>query len=90
VGPDGKELPKDDTGAYVGTGEQKFDEIQTDTTDDPLCDEAGNPVEAGTVEAILRKVKEHFVDEAETEILHVTVQETKSIGEYTGLEVMKP
>lgn len=90
VDPKGVELPKDDNGAYVGTGEQKIDVTKTDTTDDPLCDEAGNPVEAGTVEAMLRRVKDHFADEAETEVLHVTVQETKSVGEYTGAEVMKP
>jgi hypothetical protein len=89
VDPNGKELPKDDAGAYIGTGVQRLEAIQTNTIDDPLCDEAGNPVEAGTVEALLRKVKEHFAEEADTEILRVTVQETKPVGEYTGPEVMK-
>jgi hypothetical protein len=90
VDTQGTELPKDETGAYVGAGIQKIDVTTTDTTDDPLCDEAGNPIEAGTVEAMLRRIKEHFADEGETEVLHVTVQETKSVGEYTGKEVMEP
>lgn len=89
VDPSGKELPKDDAGVYIGTGTQKIDVSTTDSTDDPLMDEAGNPIEAGTVEALLRKVKEHFEGEEDTQVLHVTVQETKTIAEVSGEELKK-
>jgi hypothetical protein len=88
VGPDGKELPKDpDTGKYIGEGAQRFETTTTDSTDDPMTDEAGNPVEAGTIEALLRRVKEHFDGEDNVEVLRVTVQEIKTIKEISGAEL---
>ena len=91
MGPDGKELPKDDAGKYVGVGAQRYETTTTDSTDDPLTDEAGNPLEAGTVDAMLRKVKEHFSKEEHenVEVLKVTVQEIKTIQEVTGEELRK-
>jgi hypothetical protein len=90
VGLDGKELLKDEkTGLYIGTGTQRFESTTTDSTDDPLTDEAGNPIEAGTVEALLRKIKEHFGKEENenVEILKVSVQEIKTIQEFSGAEL---
>ncbi len=91
VDPQGKELLKDESGAYIGTGVQKFEVTKTESTDDPLTDEAGNVVTAGNVEALLRKVKEHFgVDEAENvEILEVSVCETLVLKKVTGEELAK-
>jgi hypothetical protein len=91
VGPDGKELLKDDKGVYIGTGTQKFEVTTTDSTDDPLTDEAGNPVTAGSPEALLRKVKEHFAAEEfeNVEILEVSVQETLTMRKVTGEELAK-
>ena len=93
MGPDGKELPADPDkpGHYVGTGTQKFEVTKTESTDDPLTDEAGNPVTAGSPEALLRKVKEHFaVEEFENvEILEVSVQETLTMRKVTGEELAK-
>jgi hypothetical protein len=86
VGLDGKELLKDDNGLYIGTGTQKFESTTTNSTDDPLTDENGNPVEAGTVESLLRKIKEYFGKEEHenVEIIKVSVQEIKTIAEYSG------
>jgi len=92
VGPDGKELLRDDrTGAYVGTGTQKVERIQTDVTDDPLIDEAGNVVTAGTPEALLRKVKEHFEADGleNVAILEVAIAETLVVRRVTGEELAK-
>jgi hypothetical protein len=91
VGPDGKELPKDADGAYIGTGVPKFELTKTDSVDDPLTDETGNPVTAGSPEALLRKVKEHFAaDEFENvEILEVAIQETLTMRKVTGEELKK-
>ena len=91
VGPDGKELLKDDNGAYIGTGTQKFDVTKTESTDDPLTDEAGNPVTAGNPDALLRRVKEHFgAEEFENvEILEVSIQETLTMKKVTGQELAK-
>jgi hypothetical protein len=93
VGLDGKELPADPAspGKYLGTGVQKIETTTTDSTDDPLTDESGNPVEAGTVDALLRKVKEHFSREEHenVEVQRVTVQEIKTIQEVTGEELRK-
>jgi hypothetical protein len=91
VGPDGKELPKDDTGKYIGTGTQKIETSTTSSTDDPLTDEAGNVVEAGTVDSLLRKVKEHFGREEHenVEIQKVIIQEIKTIQEVSGEELRK-
>lgn len=88
----GKELSKDDaTGAYVGVGVQKVERIETEVTDDPLTDEAGNVVTAGNPEALLRKVKEYFAaDEFENvKVLEVAVQETLVMRRVTGEELAK-
>lgn len=91
MGLDGKELLKDDEGRYIGTGTQRFETTTTDSTDDPLTDESGNQIEAGTVDALLRKVKEHFSKEEHenVEVLKVTVQEIKTLQEVTGEELKK-
>lgn len=91
MGPDGKELPKDDSGAYIGTGTQKFEKTETDSTHDPLTDEAGNIVTAGNPDALLRKVKEHFAaDEFENvKVLEVSIQETLTMKHVTGEELAK-
>jgi hypothetical protein len=52
-------------------------------------DEAGNPIEAGTPEAVLKKVKEHFAEEEDTEILSVIVLETKPVREVSAAEFAK-
>lgn len=89
MGPDGKELPTGDDGKYVNpdAGTQKFDLTTTESTDDPLTDEAGNPVEAGTIEALLRRVKEHFDGEDNVEVLRVAVQEIKTVKDISGAEL---
>jgi hypothetical protein len=91
VGPDGKELPKDDKNAYIGSGTQKLESTTTNSTDDPLTDEAGNIVTAGTPEALLRRVKEYFAAEEfeNVEILEVSVQETLTVRKVTGEELSK-
>ncbi len=93
MGLDGKELPSDPDkpGGYLGTGVQRFEATTTDSTDDPLTDEAGNQIEAGNVDALLRKVKEHFQKEEHenVEIQRVTVQEIKTVKELTGEELAK-
>jgi hypothetical protein len=91
VGPDGKELPKDDQGKYVGSGTQKIESTVTIAVDDPLTDEAGNTVEAGTVDALLRKVKEYFGREEHenVEVQRVVVQEIKTVQEVSGEELRK-
>lgn len=91
VGPDGKELLKDDAGKYVGTGTQKIETTTTPSIDDPLTDESGNQIEAGTVDALLRKVKEHFGREEHenVEVQKVVVQEIRTIQEFTGEELRK-
>lgn len=93
VGPDGKELPKnpEDPRIYIGIGTQKVEKMVTPVTDDPLTDEAGNVVTAGTPDALLRKVKEHFEAEGfeNTEILEVAVQETLVMKRVTGEELAK-
>lgn len=89
VDPSGKELPKDDLGAYIGTGTQKVEEISTETTVDPVTDENGNPLEAGTPEALLRSVKAHFDEYENIEVLSVKVQETKTVREISGADLAK-
>lgn len=89
VGPDKKELPKDDQGRYIGTGTPKIDVTETESTENPVMDEAGNPVEAGAVDALLLKVKAHFAEEEDTEILSVTVLETKPVREVAAAEFAK-
>ncbi len=83
--PSGKPLPvNEQTGDQIGTGSQKYETIETETTDAPLTDEAGNPVEAGTPEALLRKVKEHFAEAEDTTVLHVIVRKTETASEMSG------
>ena len=55
------------------------------------ADEQGNVVEAGTVDALLRRVKEHFQREEHenVEVQKVVVQEVKTIQELTGEELRK-
>ena len=93
VGQDGKELPADpnNPGKYLGTGIQKIETTTTESTDDPLVDEMGNTIDAGTVDALLRRVKEHFGREENenVEVLKVTIQEVKSIQEVSGEELRK-
>lgn len=93
MGPDGKELPKDpnDPKIYLGTGTQKVEILPTESTDDPLTDDQGNVVTAGNVDALLRRVKEHFQAEEfeNVEILEVAVQETLTIKKVTGEELEK-
>lgn len=90
VDPNGKSLPvNEETGEQVGTGTPKLEQITTDTTDDPLTDEAGNMVEAGTEEALLRKVKEHFADDENTTVLHVTVRKTETSREVSEEDLAK-
>lgn len=85
----GKELPKGDDGKYLNpdAGKQRLESTTTESTVDPLTDEAGNPVEAGTIEALLRRVKEHFDGEDNVEVLRVTVQEIKTVKEISGAEL---
>lgn len=91
IDPDGKELPKDDKGDYLGVGTQKFETTKTDSTDDPLTDEAGNVVTAGNVDALFRAVKAHFAAEefGNVEILEVRILETLLIRSVTGEEFAK-
>jgi hypothetical protein len=94
VDPSGKELSRDEkTGAYVGpeNGTQKVELIATETVADPLTDEAGNVVTAGSPDALLRKVKEHFAAEEfeNVEVVEVAVQETLTIRRVSGEELAK-
>lgn len=85
--PQGKPIPRTEAGELTASGEQKFEIIVTDTTDDPLTDEAGNVIEAGTPEALLRKVKEHFADDANVTVQHVTLRKTETVKEVSGEEL---
>lgn len=94
VDESGKELPPDPDkppGHYLGTGKQKIEATVTPSVDDPLTDEQGQQVESGTIDALLRRVKEHFSrDEFENvEIQKVLVQELKPVKEITGEELAK-
>ena len=89
----GKELPSDQDkpGYYIGTGKQKIESTTTNAVDDPLTDDQGNTIEAGTVDSLLRKVREHFGREEHenVEVQKVVVQEIKTIQEVTGEELRK-
>lgn len=89
MGPDGKELPKDDHGQYIGTGTQKIDVTHTEATADPLMNEDGTPVEGRTPADAIRLVKEHFAEEADTEVLSVVILETRPVREIPGAEFAK-
>lgn len=91
LGPDGKELPKNEKREYVGEGTPKWEEIKTDSTDNPLTDEIGNVIEAATAETLLQKVKEHFSREEHenVEIQTVTVQVTTTVKVVSGEELSK-
>lgn len=89
-GPDGKPLPVNpDTGDQIGDGTPMLEVIVTETTDNPLTDEAGNVIEAGNPEALLRRVKEHFDDQEDTEVLKIVVREIKTVQEVSGEELAK-
>ena len=89
----GKELPPDPDkpGHYIGTGNQRIESTVTPSVDDPLTDDQGNPVEAGTIDALLRKVKDHFNAEGQenVEIQKVVVQEIMTVKVVTGEELAK-
>ena len=94
VDEQGKELPPDPDkppGHYLGTGKQKIESTVTPSIDDPLTDDQGNTVEAGTVDALLRRVKEHFQKEEfeSVEIQKVVVQEIMNVKTVTGEELAK-
>jgi hypothetical protein len=79
-----KILPKLDT-----KGQRVGDEIiESEVTDSPLTDDVGNPIEAGTVEALLRKVREHFEGDTEigSEVLRVAVRKTETVQVLLGAE----
>lgn len=83
--PQGKPIPRDEAGTLtISGGAQQFEEIVTQTTVNPLTDDAGNVVEAGTPEALLRKVKEHFEEDLDTTVLHVTIRKTETVQEISG------
>lgn len=83
--PQGKPIPRDGDGKLtIENGNQKFEVIESDTTDNPLTDEAGNVIEAGTEEALLRKVKEHFAEAEDTTVVHVVVRKTETATEMSG------
>jgi hypothetical protein len=86
--PQGKPIPRDEHGVLTAPGHsQKFEVIESDSTDDPLTDEAGNVVEAGTEEALLRKVKAHFAEAEDTQVISVTVRKTEDIKEVSGADL---
>lgn len=94
VDDQGKELlpdPDKPPGHYIGTGKQRIDNTTTPSIDDPLTDDQGNTVEAGTVDALLRRVKEIFSREEHenVEIQKVVIQEIKTIQEVTGEELRR-
>lgn len=93
VDSQGKELPPDPDkpGCYIGTGEQKIESTVTSSVDDPLTDDQGNTVEAGSVDGLLRRVKEHFGREEfeNVEIQKVVVQELLTVKIVSGEELAK-
>ncbi len=93
VDEQGKELPPDPDkpGHYLGAGKQKIESTVTPSIDDPLTDEAGNTIEAGTVDALLRRVKEHFSREEHenVEVQKVIVNEIMPVKTVTGEELAK-
>ena len=79
---EGKQIPRDDKGNLVDAGMQRKGEIiETDTVDNPLTDDAGNVIEAGTIEALLRRVQEHFEEDKNVTILRILVRETRIVRE---------
>jgi hypothetical protein len=91
VNEQGIELPKDEQGKYIGTGIQKIETTTTNSVDDPLTDDQGNTVSAGTADALLRRVKEHFDREEyeNVEITKVEVLEVKTVRAVSGEELSK-
>jgi hypothetical protein len=69
------------------TGEVEI--IDSYPVDNPLTDEAGNIVQAGTSDALLRKVREHFEAIDGVEIQKVIVLETRAVREISGEELGK-
>lgn len=93
VDESGKELPPDPDkpGHYIGTGKQRIESTITPSVDDPLTDEQGNPVEAGAIDALLRRVKDHFSGDGNenVEVQKVVVQEILVVKVVTGEELAK-
>ena len=85
----GREIPKDDKGEYIGPGIPMFETTKTEAVVDPLTDEAGNVVRRNSIVALLVAVREEFTGDEETEVLHVTVLETKPIRELTSEELWR-
>lgn len=85
--PAGREIPKDYDNRYIGNGTPKIETIVTEAIVDPLTDESGTPIEAGTVEALLLAVRAHFGDEPDVEVLAVEVLETRTVRELTGAQL---
>lgn len=86
----GKEVPRDEHGAltpYAGPGTKKMELLESDSIDNPLTDDAGNVVQAGTEEALLRRVREHFEGQENVEILRVVIQKTEKVREVSAAEL---
>ena len=80
----GKPIPRNAEGRLVSEGVQKFEVIESETTDSPLTDDAGNVIEAGTEEALIRKVKEHFEGKEDTTVVRVIVRRTETSAQISG------
>lgn len=89
--PSGKQLPRDEKGDLVVApgvvATRKLEVIESESTDNPLTDEAGNVVEAGTEEALLRKVQSQFDGEENVQVMRVLVRKTETVRELTGEEL---
>lgn len=64
------------------TGKQE--EIETEATDDPVTDDAGNPIEGSSVDAVLRAVVGRYKNDTNTEILQVWIRKTETVQTLTG------
>lgn len=69
---------------FDGKGKAKQEEIDTEITDDPVMDDGGNPIEAGSAEGVLRAVFGRWKDDTNTEILQVWVRKTETVQTLTG------
>lgn len=83
-----KPVQRDEQGNLPpGNWTQKLETIESVTIDDPVTDEAGNVIVAGTEEALLRKVMEHYSQYENVTILSVLVQRTETVREVSGKEL---
>lgn len=87
---EGKQVPRNEKGALLGEGTPAFETVTTDSVDNPLTDEAGNPVEAASADLLLGKVREHFREEPEVEVVRVVIRETRTVRSLSGEEFRKP